>query len=290
MGAGVVKLNERRGQLERGIRRYRDGAWADCADAVAVEEPLEMRVEAEGDGGREVSPVSITMRTPGADFELAAGFLFGEGILAGRADIAGIEYDRELVSEAGEENTVVVRLRGGMRVDLEGQRRNFAVTSACGVCGKASLASLAMDGCEPIRSEVRMSAAVLMSLPSVLRERQRGFESTGGVHAAGLFTAEGELLAVGEDVGRHNAFDKLVGGQLLGGTIERMGGSVALLSGRASYELLQKALRARVPVVAAVGAPSSLAMEIAQNFGITLVGFLKQGSFNVYSGGERICD
>jgi FdhD protein len=230
------------------------------------------------------------MRTPGQDFELAAGFLFGERIVSAREDILGIDFSTEVISEPDQQNTVVVTLRDGLEVNLEGQRRNFAITSACGVCGKASLASLAMDGCTPLPLETSIDSATLTTLPAKLRAAQGGFESTGGVHATGLFTTDGELVALAEDVGRHNAFDKLVGGQFLFGNTDALTGMVALLSGRASYELLQKALRARIPIVAAVGAPSSLAVDIAQQFGITLAGFVKPGGFNVYANRERIRD
>ena len=277
-------------QCERDIDRFQSGGWQRVADTLAVEEPLEIRIDHDHGGQRETLPLTITMRTPGDDFALAAGFLFGEGILSRRADITGIDYATDLVSEPDQQNTVVVSLRDGLEVNLEGQRRNFAVTSACGVCGKASLAALAMDGCAPVRSGVTVSATKLTAMPAALRDAQRGFQATGGVHAAAAFRPDGTLVALGEDVGRHNAFDKLVGGQFLAGNAEGLEETIALLSGRASYELLLKALRARIPIVAAVGAPSSLAAEIAQNFGITLVGFLKPGSFNVYAGRERICD
>ena len=285
---GGTPLQRHAGQLDRDIDRFQNGMWQHVPDHLAIEEPLEIRIDHDCGGHRETVALTITMRTPGADFELAAGFLFGEGVIAHRRDIETIAYATDLVAEPGEDNTVLVRLRDGLGVNLEGQRRNFAVTSACGVCGKASLASLAMDGCAPIRSDVRVAAATLMRMPSVLRDAQAGFESTGGVHAAALFEPDGALVALAEDVGRHNAFDKLVGGRFLAGETEEMQGMVVLLSGRASYELLQKAVRARIPVVVAVGAPSTLAVDIAQNFGITLAGFLKQGSFNVYAGRERI--
>jgi FdhD protein len=283
-------LETNRSQLERDINRFQSGAWQRLADRLAVEEPLEIRIDHDHGGQRETFPLTITMRTPGDDFALAAGFLFGEGIVSRREDITGIDYATDLVSEPDQQNTLVVSLRDGLDVNLEGQRRNFAVTSACGVCGKASLAALAMNGCPPISSAVTVSAEKLTAMPAALREAQLGFEATGGVHAAAAFRPDGTLVGLGEDVGRHNAFDKLVGGQFLARNAESLGEVVALLSGRASYELLQKALRARVPIVAAVGAPSSLAVEIAENFGITLVGFLKPGSFNVYAGRERICD
>ena len=270
------------------IERLRDGTWQRASDCIAIEEPLEIRLSRVVGGRREKSAIGITMRTPGNDFELAAGFLFGEGIVSRREDIEGIEYCDDVIAEADQQNTVLVTLRDGLEVNLEDQRRNFAITSACGVCGKASLAALAMDGCETLHSGASITAGTLMSLPKVLRAAQEGFEATGGVHAAGLFTNEGELVALGEDVGRHNAFDKLIGRRFLAGVIAEVQDMTVVLSGRASYELLQKSLRARIPIVAAVGAPSSLAVEIATNFGMTLVGFVKPTGFNVYAGRERI--
>lgn len=241
-------------------------------------------------GERKTEPACITMRTPGHDPELAAGFLFAEGIITTPEDIESISHCDEVVSEDERGNTLLVTLRDGVTVDFEGQRRNFPMTSACGVCGKASLDALVIDGCRPLKSDARLAVATLLGLPSTLRRRQCSFEATGGVHAAGLFSTGGELLTLGEDVGRHNAFDKLVGSQFLAKGLAELETRVALLSGRASYELLQKALRAQIPIVASVGAPSSLAVEIAETFGITLVGFLNSGGFNVYSGRERIVD
>lgn len=225
------------------------------------------------------------MRTPGHDFELAAGFLFAEGVVRQREDIEDIAYDSDAETE---ENSVVVRLRDGLNIDLDGLKRNFTATSACGVCGKASLDALVHDGCRPLKSAMEIQGSVLVSLPAAMLTGQSGFETTGGVHACGLFSTDGQLLSLREDVGRHNALDKLVGQHLLAGTMERLEGAVLVLSGRASYELLQKALRARIPIVAAVGAPSSLAVEIARTFNVTLAGFLKASGFNVYAGGDRI--
>lgn len=234
--------------------------------------------------------MTITMRTPGHDRELAAGLLYGEGIVHAPSDIESIEHREDVTSEQERGNTLQVTLRPGLEVDLGHQRRHFTTTSACGVCGKSSLDALVLEGCRPLKSDPQVSAKTLVALPALLRQRQCGFEATGGVHAVGLFSREGELQALGEDVGRHNAFDKVVGSQFLADNLDSLAASVVLLSGRASYELLQKALRARIPVVAAVGAPSSLAVEIAETFNIALVGFLKSGSFNVYARRERIVD
>lgn len=278
-------IGEDTSRLSLQIDRFRDGAWSCEVDRLAVEAPLEMRI-ASGAGAK---PLTITMRTPGNDFELAAGFLYGEGIVASRDDVVDIRYsDEVLLSEEDRHNTVVVTLRPGLETNLTRQERNFIQTSACGVCGKESLSALGLTDCTPLPFETRITPEALRSLPAVLREAQTSFEATGGVHACGLFDNDGNLISLREDVGRHNAFDKLVGQQFLAGRIGELGQGVALLSGRASYELLQKALRARIPIVAAIGAPSSLAVEIARSFNITLAGFLKAGSFNVYAGRERI--
>ena len=228
------------------------------------------------------------MRTPGQDFELAAGFLFAEGVVQERRDIADIEYAPEVDGAAERRNTVVVRLRDDLDVGLDSLKRNFTATSACGVCGKASLDALIDSGCRPLRSTAAIDGSVLVALPAAMLNGQSGFETTGGVHACGLFTTGGHLLSLREDVGRHNALDKLVGQHFLAGTMARLEESVLVLSGRTSYELLQKALRARIPIVASVGAPSSLAVEIASTFDVTLAGFLKVSGFNVYAAGGRI--
>ncbi|MBK8560713.1 MAG: formate dehydrogenase accessory sulfurtransferase FdhD [Dehalococcoidia bacterium] len=283
-------MNRYASQLDHDIHRFHDGSWQRVSDQLAIEEPLEIRISHVEGGRRKKTPLSITMRTPGQDFALAAGFLFGEGLVSRRDDIEEIDYCRDVPSDAERCNTVLVTLRPGLEVNLENQKRNFTTTSACGVCGKASLAALAMDGCQALPVSTKISAATVMGLPEALRAAQRGFDSTGGVHAAGLFTPGGDLLALGEDVGRHNAFDKLVGERFLAGEAPAFERTAILLSGRASYELLQKAVRARIPIVASVGAPSSLAVHIAQAFSITLAGFLKPGGFNVYSGRSRIRD
>ncbi|MFF4619784.1 formate dehydrogenase accessory sulfurtransferase FdhD [Nonomuraea jabiensis] len=252
-------------------------------DYLATEEPLEIRLTAP-DGTR--ATVAITMRTPGHDFELAAGFLHGEG-LAGPGDIAAIAYctDEDLPPEA-RYNTVTVRLHGPVP-DLPALDRHFLTSSACGVCGSASLESL-HDRCKPVpRGRLDLTPELLYGLPEALRAAQGGFGKTGGLHAAGLFSATGTLVAVREDVGRHNAVDKLVG---WAGLSERLplAEHVLMVSGRTSYEIMQKALAAGIPAVCAVSAPSSLAVELAREFGITLVGFLRGERCNVYAGSERI--
>jgi FdhD protein len=237
-------------------------------DLLAVEEPLEIRV-----GSRSLS---VTMRTPGHDSELAAGFLFAEGIVGSASQIQAIANPSP--------NTVVVELSPDAKIKDPPSQRGFVMTSACGVCGKESLEALAANQCPVLPpSGLKIDAAVVHRLPHQLRRRQDVFEGTGGLHAAALFNPQGELEALREDVGRHNAVDKLVGQALLGFRTP-LRDSVMLVSGRASFELVQKALMAGIPLLAAVGAPSSLAVAEAARCGLTLIGFLRNGSFNVYSG------
>jgi FdhD protein len=240
-------------------------------DLVAVEEPVQIRV---GD-----TDVAITMRTPGNDIELAAGFLFTEGILHSPDEV------RDFVET---ESSVTVLVRDGVTLDLDSLARHSYLSSSCGVCGKASIDVLAAAGCvSPAADYPRIEAATLHSLPGILRGHQRVFEFTGGLHGCALFTPAGELELSREDVGRHNALDKLVGRAFLDGRLP-LSNSVLLLSGRVSFELVQKAVMAGIPVIAAVGAPSSLAVQTARRFGITLAGFVRNGSFNLYSGEGRV--
>ncbi len=252
------------------------------SDQVATEEPLEIRL---------VSPqktVAVTMRTPGADFELAAGFLYSEGVVSSRQDIERISYCVD-PNVDGEQryNIVNVKLREGLSIDLQPLERHFFTTSACGVCGKASLEALRLRGCSVIPDTLEVAAEVIYSLPEQLRSAQRVFSITGGLHAAALFDAQGQLLSVREDVGRHNALDKLVGSALLSDQLP-LNNHIVLVSGRSSFEILQKCLAAGVPIVCAVSAPSSLAVALAREFGITLIGFLRGERFNVYAGRERL--
>jgi FdhD protein len=261
-----------------------DGERHTRTDYLATEEPLEIRLNA----GGATATVAVTMRTPGADFELAAGFLYGEGVLGGREDVGRLSYctDPEIDAEQ-QYNIVNVALTGGAMPDLHTLERHFMTSSACGICGKASLDALELRGCPVVPPGPVVDPAVLPRLPGALREGQGLFESTGGLHAAGLFTAAGELVALREDVGRHNAVDKLIGWALLDGRLP-LSDHLLMVSGRSSYEILQKALVAGVPVVCAVSAPSSLAVDLARRFGMTLVGFLRGQRFNVYAGEERL--
>ncbi len=249
------------------------------SDAVAVEEPLEIRVGFGPAENRSRKAVAVTMRTPGHDAELAVGFLVSEGILTDPADLLDV-----VESAAG--NAVRVDLRPGVAVDLARVERKFYASSSCGICGKSSLDAIEM-ACEPIAAGFRVPASLIHELPHRLRESQPTFERTGGLHAAAIFDASGNLVAVREDVGRHNAVDKLIGGAMRAGTVP-LAERVLFVSGRAGFELVQKAAVAGVPIFAAVGAPSSLAVELARRVGMTLVGFVRDGRFNVYSGEERL--
>ncbi len=252
-------------------------------DDVATEEPLQIRLAA-GEARRDVA---VTMRTPGHDFELAAGWLAGEGVITEAADVARIDYCTDVELAADQQyNVVTVTLRAPALPDLDRLDRHGYVTSACGVCGRADLESLALR-CRPITDERTLAAAVLYALPERLRGDQSVFARTGGVHAAGLATSDGQLLVVREDVGRHNAVDKVIGHRLLGNPADEAPAAL-VVSGRTSFEIVQKAVAAAVPIVAGVSAPSSLAVSLAEQFGVTLVGFLRGRRANVYTHAERI--
>ncbi|MFB3737892.1 MAG: formate dehydrogenase accessory sulfurtransferase FdhD [Candidatus Velamenicoccus archaeovorus] len=250
-------------------------------DHLAAEEPMEIRVE--GPGQRPVS-VAVTMRTPGGDFELAAGFLLTEGLVAGRDDIRSVSYCEDLDPSEQRYNVVTVQLASPF--DESRLSRNFFATSSCGICGKAALEHVEVR-CAPVGPGPTVEAAVVSGLPDELQRAQRVFLETGGLHAAGLFATDGTLVSLREDVGRHNAVDKIVGEALLAGQVP-LSRRILLVSGRASFEIVQKAAVAGLPVVAAVSAPSSLAVEAADRFGMTVVGFLREDRFNVYTHPERI--
>ncbi len=264
------------------IERVREEVPHALHDAVAVEEPLEIRLAVPGRGEHQVA---VTMRTPGDDFELAVGFLYAEGFIAVRQDVAEVRYCVDV--EPQEYNIVTVHLRAGVPFDPADLTRNFYTTSSCGVCGKASLEAIEIRGCERLPGGFSIDAGTIERLPGRLREAQPVFERTGGLHAAGLFAASGHLESVREDVGRHNAVDKVIGEALLESRLPLSDRALAV-SGRASFEIMQKALMARIPVVVAVGAPSSLAVDVARRFGITLVGFARPGTFNVYAERDRV--
>jgi len=278
-----VAPKTRTGKTGTQVWRVEQGRVEPLPDHLATEEPLEIRLAWEG-GER---TVAVTMRTPGADEELAAGFLFAEGVVDRRERIRGFRRPLEARTGEPEPNVVEVELGDGSDPILPTLERHFFSSSACGVCGKAGLAALQVRMPEPLPPGPEVDPAVLASLPDKLRGSQGLFEVTGGLHAAALFDSAGELLAVREDVGRHNALDKLLGRAFLDGRLP-LHEHLVLVSGRSSYEILQKCLVARVPIVCAVSAPSSLAVELAERFGVTLVGFLRGDRFNVYSGIERI--
>jgi FdhD protein len=282
----VLKNTSRRGSKTRvRVRVVEDGHVRTRPDVLATEEPMEIRLIA----GGQRQTVAVTMRTPGADFELAAGFLYGEGIVSSPEEIKKISYCVDPDVDAEQQyNIVNVELRGGREYDLRPLERHFYTTSACGVCGKASLEQLELRGCPVIPPGPEMAAEKIYALPEKLREAQGLFEATGGLHAAALFDAEGELVALREDVGRHNATDKLLGWAFLEGRLPLRDHAV-MVSGRSSFEILQKCLTAGVPIVCAISAPSSLAVDVARRFNITLVGFLRGNRFNVYSAPERVC-
>lgn len=256
-------------------------------DRLATEEPLEIRLR----WGGERRTVAVTMRTPGNDFELAAGFLFAEGVIEGAERIRRMFHVFGLEEPFTPEgsNVIEVELKDGPEPPLQSLERHFFTTSACGVCGKAGLETLRLRVPAAIPAGPSVPVEVIRSLPARLREAQSVFAATGGLHAAGLFDAAGELLAVREDVGRHNALDKLIGWALRESRVP-LHDRIVLVSGRSSYEILQKSVVAGVPFVCAVSAPSSLAVEIAEAYGLTLVGFLRDDRFNVYSGPERIAE
>jgi FdhD protein len=258
----------------RVLRMNANGAADPRADLLAVEEPLEIRVD--GD------PLTVTMRTPGDDIDLAAGFLFTEGLLRGLGEVHEIRMCDENVAD------VSVKPEAEPLAARVAANRNFLTTSACGVCGKDSIASVRVRSSFDVAADpVRVFPEVLAGLPDWLREAQRVFSRTGGLHAAGLFGPDGSLVVMREDVGRHNAVDKVAGWALRNGLLP-LAGHVLLVSGRASFELVQKAVMIGVPVLAAVSAPSSLAASLAEESGLTLVGFLRGTTMNVYTGAERI--
>lgn len=255
-------------------------------DELAVEEPLEIRLVADGESGRQGHRVSVTMRSPGHDRELACGFLLAEGIVSASADVWRVARCDEADEESAD-NIIEVHLAPGVGFDPSGFRRNVYTSSSCGVCGRESIEALKALGGKPPEGDFAIDAGLIKSLPAVLHASQGVFSSTGGLHACGLFSASGDLDLIREDVGRHNAVDKVTGRLLLD---DRLPASkyALLVSGRASFELVHKTMRAGITTLLAVGAPSSLAVETARAFGMTLVGFVRDRRFNVYSGADRI--
>jgi FdhD protein len=276
----MTRLCHRSGVASVDVERVTGSRSSLSSDELSVEEPLEIRLSGHG-AAPATTTVAVTMRTPGDDVDLAAGFLFTEGIVSGTAEF-------EDVRRAGP-NAVELRLRPGVAVDAARLDRHSFVSSSCGACGKRSIAAVKVTSRQPIAAgEPRLAPEVIHGLPWALLAGQSAFARTGGIHASGLFDADGRLLAIREDVGRHNALDKLIGSELLAGRVP-MAGKIVLVSGRVSFELVQKAAVAGVPVLGAVGAPSSLAVDLARECGMTLLGFVRDGRFNVYSDASRIC-
>jgi FdhD protein len=257
------------------------------SDILAIEEPLEIRLEYGPPEKRIVQNISVTMRTPGHDAELASGFLFTEGIIQKQQDISSIEHCFIACAE-NKENVIQVSLNEAVTPNLRNADRNFYTTSSCGVCGKGSIDAIrTVSAYTTPQDDNFIDAAILHQLPFTLSKHQEIFADTGGLHAAALFTPLGELLLVREDVGRHNALDKLIGAAINKNWLP-LSKTVLLLSGRASFELVQKAAMAGITLIAAVGAPSSLAVQLAEEFHITLIGFLRNGRFNIYTQTQRI--
>jgi FdhD protein len=267
--------------VRRKVLRIRDGAVDRRSDALAAEEPMEIRV-----GGR---ALTITMRTPGDDFDLAVGFLVSEGVVRTADDVVAARYCAGATAEGiNTYNVVDVALDPSLPPLDASLERNFYTTSSCGLCGKASLDAVRTASTWSVADDpLRVTPALLAALPVRLREAQRVFDRTGGLHAAALFSATGELLVVREDVGRHNAVDKVIGHAVRNGLLP-LRETVLMVSGRASFELVQKAVMAGIPALAAVSAPSSLAADLAEENGMTLVGFLRGSSMNVYAGADRV--
>jgi len=257
-------------------------------DEVAIEEPLEIQICSASADGAAAKSISITMRTPGDDHELALGFLYTEGIIAGIDQVKAVSHRGEADPDSGLQNIVRVEIDADVDLQLDRLQRHFYTTSSCGVCGKASLDALRVTGQKSLAaSQPRFSSQCLIDVPNRVRERQAVFDKTGGLHAAAIFGSDGEIVIVKEDVGRHNATDKVIGSLLSAGQLP--GHDFGLLvSGRASFELMQKALVAGIPLLAAVGAPSSLAVQLAKEFDMTLIGFLRGSTFNIYNAPERV--
>ena len=285
MAQFAVQVKNEKSEFEI-LRVSENDSVAAETDVLAVEEPLEIRLGYAEDGKFIHKAISITMRTPAGDAELAAGFLFTEGILQSKNQISNIKHCGKFPNN---QNTIRIDLQPDVKINLKKLERNFYTTSSCGVCGKTSLEALLTAGAEKVgfNKFSRISAETIRRLPEKTREAQTIFDRTGGIHAAALFDCAGNLIDVKEDVGRHNAVDKLIGKQFLDENLP-LADKILFLSGRASFELLQKAVMARIPIVCAVGAPSSLAVEAAKNFNITLLGFVRDRRFNVYNGIERL--
>ena len=271
------------------VQRVAGTALSRDTDVLAIEAPLEISLEHGPTGHRLTQTLAVTMRTPGHDAELAAGFLLSEGIITGPADILSLTHHADPRRPRERGNVLHAALAPGLVLELDRLERHFYTTSSCGVCGKTSIDAVKATSCPapPPAEAPRVPASLIHQLPQRQRAAQQVFEQTGGLHATALFSATGELLSLREDVGRHNAFDKVVGAALLASQLP-LGQHIVLLSGRASFELVQKAALAGIAILAAVGAPSSLAVEAAEEFGLTLLGFVRNERFNIYTHAQRI--
>ena len=264
------------------IQKINDGIVSEAADKVAVEEPLKIMLEYSSATGRMQKNIAVTMRTPGNDAELAAGFLFTEGVIKNKAAV------KEIKQPSIDKNAVLVILNEDIQPMLSSISRNFYSTSSCGICGKASIDSIkTISQFIESKDNFRIDVTVLYNLQTQLKKEQTVFEETGGIHACALFDSDGNFIMLKEDIGRHNALDKIIGKAFLNNQLP-LNNKLLLLSGRASFELVQKAAMAGIRIIAAVGAPSSLAVDMAKETGITLIGFLKADRFNIYSGEQRI--
>ena len=278
-------MTERPGSSTRAsVTVVENGKVVSRTDQLATEEPLEIRIKTRG----ETKTLAITMRTPGADFDLAAGFLFAEGVVRSKEQIRTIAYCRDPGVDIEQlYNIVTVDLDDSAHGELPSLERHFYTSSSCGVCGKANLDALSLRGIKPLPEGPEVDPGVIRELPAKLRKAQKVFESTGGLHAAGLFDTRGDLVDLREDVGRHNAVDKLIGSRLMAKGLPAAG-EIVMVSGRSSFEIMQKCLVAGVSIVCAVSAPSSLAVQVASEFNMTLLGFLRDARFTIYAGASRI--
>jgi len=273
---------------EVAIKKIAKNTSTTTNDQLAVEEPLEIKIAFGPAQNRQRKSIAVTMRTPGQDLELAVGFLFTEAIIGKPTDVITLKYDAIKAAEEAQENSLLVELKSGVEFDQEQLSRNFYTTSSCGVCGKSSIDMVFQHACyQLIKGKPLVEVSTIYQLLEAINQEQTVFQLTGGIHAAALFSKDGKLQYLCEDVGRHNALDKLIGKAFLQDLLP-LKENMVLVSGRASFELVQKAVMAGIPIMAAVGAPSSLAVEFAKESGLTLIGFLKKDKFNIYSNPERI--
>jgi FdhD protein len=275
-------MTDQSGRKRLQIQSVQEDRFKTTIDTLVVEEPLEIRLDPQSDS------LVVTMRTPGDDFDLVIGFLYNEGIIQRKSDLISLRYCSDAKSVGNNsQNIISVNLSGRTEIEFSNLQRHFFMSSSCGVCGKASINSLRQRGARSVAASFKLDASVLYGLPERLRSAQKNFAATGGLHAAALFDSQGTLLRVREDIGRHNALDKLIGALLLAEELP-LRDSIIMISGRASFEVMQKCIMAGAPMLCAVSAPSSLAVSMAEAFGVTLVGFLREHRFNIYAGSGRV--